>query len=40
VLGATGRQVMSRMAAFLLLGIGVQIALNGFVPVLHEALGR
>ena len=37
-LGATGRQVVARMAAFLLLGIGVQIALNGVVPVLHAAL--
>lgn len=36
-LGATGRQVVARMAAFLLLGIGVQIAINGIVPVLHDA---
>lgn len=37
-LGNTGRQVVARMAAFLLLGIGVQIAINGLVPVLHDAL--
>lgn len=35
VLGAAGRQVVSRIAAFLLLGIGVQIVLSGVVPVLH-----
>jgi multiple antibiotic resistance protein len=40
VLGTVGRQVSARLAAFLLLGIGVQIAISGFVPVLHEALGR
>ncbi|WP_298213801.1 MarC family protein [Acidocella sp.] len=39
-LGHSGQAVVSRMVAFLLLGIGVQIALNGVVPVLHEALGR
>jgi multiple antibiotic resistance protein len=39
VLGDTGRVVVARMAAFLLLGIGVQIALNGIIPVLHRALG-
>jgi multiple antibiotic resistance protein len=39
VLGTTGQQVMARIVAFLLLGIGVQIALNGIVPVLHGALG-
>ncbi|MBB5373294.1 MarC family protein [Acidocella aromatica] len=39
-LGSTGRQVVARMAAFLLLGIGVQIAINGLVPVLHDALAR
>ncbi|WP_297489100.1 MarC family protein [Acidocella sp.] len=39
VLGETGRVVVARLAAFLLLGIGVQIALNGIVPVLHRALG-
>ncbi|HYP63136.1 MAG TPA: NAAT family transporter [Acidocella sp.] len=38
-LGDTGRVVASRLAAFLLLGIGVQIALNGIIPVLHRALG-
>jgi multiple antibiotic resistance protein len=37
VLGASGRQVVSRVAAFLLLGIGVQIALSGIIPVLHQA---
>ncbi len=40
VLGSAGRQVVSRIAAFLLLGIGVQIALSGIVPVLHSALAR
>jgi multiple antibiotic resistance protein len=40
VLGKSGRQVVSRIAAFLLLGIGVQIALSGIVPVLHSALAR
>ncbi len=40
VLGKSGRQVVSRLAAFLLLGIGVQIALSGIVPVLHSALAR
>jgi multiple antibiotic resistance protein len=38
VLGSSGRQVVARIAAFLLLGIGVQIALSGIVPVLHRAL--
>ncbi len=38
-LGESGRQVVARIAAFLLLGIGVQIALTGVVPVLHSALG-
>jgi multiple antibiotic resistance protein len=38
-LGETGRIAVGRLAAFLLLGIGVQIALNGIVPVLHRALG-
>ncbi len=37
-LGAAGRQVVARLAAFLLLGIGVQIALSGIGPVLHAAL--
>ena len=40
VLGKSGRQVVSRIAAFLLLGIGVQIAMSGIVPVLHSALAR
>jgi multiple antibiotic resistance protein len=40
VLGPSGRQVVSRIAAFLLLGIGVQIAISGIIPVLHEALAR
>ena len=40
VLGKSGRQVVSRIAAFLLLGIGVQIALSGGIPVLHGALAR
>jgi len=39
VLGPSGRQVVSRIAAFLLLGIGVQIALSGVVPVLRQGLG-
>lgn len=38
-LGATGRRVVARLAAFLLLGIGVQIMLSGAVPVLHQAIG-
>lgn len=38
VLGATGRRVFSRLAAFILLGIGVQIMISGAIPVLHEAL--
>jgi multiple antibiotic resistance protein len=37
-LGASGRQVVSRLAAFLLLGIGVQIMLSGAGPFLHQAL--
>jgi multiple antibiotic resistance protein len=37
-LGASGRQVVARIAAFLLLGIGVQIALSGIIPVLHRTL--
>jgi len=40
VLGHSGQQVVARIAAFLLLGIGVQILLSGMVPVLHEALSR
>jgi multiple antibiotic resistance protein len=39
VLGPSGRNVVSRLAAFLLLGIGVQIALSGIIPVLREGLG-
>ncbi len=38
VLGASGRNVVARLAALLLLGIGVQIVLSGVVPVLHQAL--
>jgi multiple antibiotic resistance protein len=38
ILGPSGQQVVSRIAAFLLLGIGVQIALSGIIPVLHSAL--
>jgi multiple antibiotic resistance protein len=37
VLGASGRNVVSRLAALLLLGIGVQIVLSGVVPALHKA---
>ncbi len=37
-LGHSGQVVVSRIAAFLLLGIGVQIAITGIVPVLHQAL--
>jgi multiple antibiotic resistance protein len=40
ILGSSGRQVVARVAAFLLLGIGVQIALSGIVPVLHSALAK
>jgi multiple antibiotic resistance protein len=38
LLGATGRRVVSRLAAFILLGIGVQIMLSGAIPVLHQAI--
>jgi multiple antibiotic resistance protein len=38
VLGSAGRQAVARLAAFLLLGIGVQIVLSGLIPVLHNAL--
>jgi multiple antibiotic resistance protein len=38
ILGATGRQAVARLAAFLLLGIGVQIILSGLIPVLHAAM--
>lgn len=37
-LGRSGRQVVARLAAFLLLGIGVQITVSGVIPLLHEAL--
>lgn len=37
-LGHSGRQVVARLAAFLLLGIGVQIMVSGVIPVLHQAL--
>ncbi len=37
-LGPGGRQVVTRLAAFLLLGIGVQIIVSGAIPVLHQAL--
>jgi multiple antibiotic resistance protein len=37
LLGPAGRQAVTRLAAFLLLGIGVQIILSGAIPVLHEA---
>ena len=39
VRGPSGRNVVSRLAAFLLLGIGVQIALSGVIPVLREGFG-
>jgi multiple antibiotic resistance protein len=38
ILGTAGRQVVSRVAAFLLLGIGVQIILSGVIPILHAGL--
>ncbi len=38
VLGHSGQMIVSRMVAFLLLGVGVQIAITGLVPVLHQAL--
>jgi multiple antibiotic resistance protein len=38
VLGASGRNVVARLAALLLLGIGIQIILSGAVPALHEAV--
>lgn len=37
VLGPSGRNVVARLAAFFLLGIGVQIILSGLIPVLHKA---
>ena len=39
ILGPSGRQVVTRLAAFLLLGIGVQIIVSGAMPLLHQALG-
>lgn len=38
VLGRAGQTVVSRIVAFLLLGIGAQITISGIIPVLHEAL--
>jgi multiple antibiotic resistance protein len=38
VLGDAGRAVVARLAAFLLLGIGVQIVLSGVIPVLHQSV--
>ncbi len=38
VLGPSGRQVVARIAAFLLLGIGVQIALSGVIPILKAVM--
>jgi len=38
VLGSGGRNVVSRLAALLLLGIGVQIVLSGAIPALHGAV--
>jgi multiple antibiotic resistance protein len=38
VLGNTGRQVVARLAAFLLAGIGVQIVISGAVPLLRAAM--
>ncbi len=35
VLGVAGRQAVARLAAFLLLGIGVQIILSGVLPLLR-----
>lgn len=40
VLGRSGQAVVSRVVAFLLLGIGVQITISGVIPVLHQALAR
>jgi multiple antibiotic resistance protein len=37
VLGSSGRNVVARLAALLLLGIGVQIVLSGAIPALHSA---
>jgi len=38
VLGESGRSVVARLAALLLLGIGVEIVLSGALPALHEAI--
>lgn len=38
VLGRSGQAIVSRIVAFLLLGIGVQITISGIIPVLHKAL--
>lgn len=38
ILGRSGQAVVSRVVAFLLLGIGVQITISGIIPVLHKAL--
>lgn len=40
VLGRSGQAVVSRIVAFLLLGIGAQITISGIIPVLHQALAR
>lgn len=40
VLGESGRNIVARLAALLLLGIGVQIVLSGAVPELHAALAK
>lgn len=40
ILGRSGQAIVSRVVAFLLLGIGVQITISGFIPVLHSALAR
>lgn len=36
LVGASGARTLSRLAAFLLLCVGVQIALNGVLDVLHQ----
>ncbi|WP_026439609.1 MarC family NAAT transporter [Acidocella facilis] len=40
ILGQSGQFIVSRMVAFLLLGIGVQIAITGLNPILHDAFVR
>lgn len=40
ILGQSGQIIVSRMVAFLLLGIGVQIAITGLNPILHDAFVR